>query len=177
MKRINFLVVLILITLLISSCKSSQASDLKFYVISREILQNTITDADIVKKAKNEGRLAFDGEDIMGYHWKTHTVMLNSNAITSIGKVTAESGGSALFKVDDSYAFVLVLNNKLVYTGGFTNGIKNPDVPLQPSIKDKTNTSFSIQFDSKYTNENDKRQNKALYNYLESLGLLSAKTN
>ncbi len=177
-KRLISYFSLIVIVFTLSACTgTNQASDLKFYVVNRSLLNDGMSDSQVIKTAKAEGRLVFDGEDIYGYNWQNHLITLSKDSVFSIGTTTKESGGSAIFKVDDSYAFVLVLKNKLIYTGGFVSGTKNPNVPLQPYIKDESKYSFSIKFDSKYADFEDNRQNSALYDFLKHQGLLSSKTN
>lgn len=176
MKKFAAFILILIILTSFSSCASLGAQDLKFYVISGKLLNESMSDSEIIKTAKSEGRLAFDGNDIVGYNWQTHTVMLREEAVTSVGTVTEQSGGSAIFKTDDTHAFVLVLGNTLIYTGGFKSGTKNPNVPLEPHIEDKTRYSFSIEFDSKYATGKDNRSNAKLYSFLESSGMLSSKT-
>ena len=170
-------IILILIILLTTGCNKTDVSDLEFYVISREHLTQDLSDNQIVSSAQKNGRLAFNGSDIEGYNWETHTVTLKDNSVTSHGAVTAESGGSAIFKVDDTFAFVILINNKLVYCGGFIQGSKNPSIPLQPYIEDVESTVFKIGFDSKYSSDKDSRSNNQLYSFLNKTGLLSSKIN
>lgn len=174
-KKFCYTLIAILLLSLICGCTSNTPDSLKFYVLSREYINEGMSDNKIVSTAKEHGRFVFDGSDISGYNWQSHTITLNEDSVPTIGTVTAEKGGSALFKVDDSYAFVLVLKNELVYVGGFNNGTKSPDIPLQPYIKDETRYSFSIQFDSKYSSTSDNRANTKLYNFLEYQGLLTTK--
>ena len=177
MKRLIIVSVIVSLLITLCSCAEATASDLKFYVLNRELLSDSMNSSEIIKTAKKEGRLAFDGEDIISYNWQNHTVNLTKDAVGSVSATTLQSGGSSIFKVDDSFAFVLIIGNKLIYTGGFTSGIKNPQIPLQPSIKDESRYSFSINFDSKYSEKKDNRQNKNLYNFLENQGLLTTKKN
>lgn len=174
----RFLTLISLALLILCSCKSTFSPDqLKIYVLPRDALSDSMTDSEKVDVAENEGRLAFDGNDIEGYNWQTHTVTLYDTSVSSLGVVTAESGGSSIFKTDDTYAFVLVIDNKLIYVGGFTQGSKNASTPLQPQITDADGTSFKLTFDSKYAEYADNRNNKTLYNFLNSCGKLSSKTN
>lgn len=175
MKKTALLIIIVLL-LSLTSCAKLTAEDMRFYVVDADALSTSMSDSEVIKTAKNQGRLVFDGNDIIGYNWKTHTIMLREEAVTSVGTVTEQSGGSALFKVDDTHAFVFVLGNTLIYTGGFEQGSKNPNVPMQPYIKDKTRYSFEIGFDSKYADGKDNRSNAKLYNFLESSGMLSSKT-
>ncbi len=177
MKKINILLIIIVILLLFSGCIKPDASNLKFYVISREFLTQDLSDNQVVAAVNKNGRLVFDGDDIKGYNWETHTVFLKENSVTSHGAVTNDTGGSAIFKVDDTFAFVITINNKLIYYGGFIQGTKNPAVPLQPYINDISSTEFKIEFDSKYASKTDSRNNNKFYSFLNKLGLLSAKIN
>lgn len=177
MKKPLILTFIFTLTLiLVCGCSSSEPDDLAFYVVKREYINESMSDSEIVSAVKSNGRQMFDGTDIRGYNWQKHIVMLDPNAIGSLGSVSAQSGGSAIFKTDDTYAFALLLGNKLIYAGGFENGYANPDVPLQPYIKDKSRTSFTIEFNEKYANSPDKRTNEKLYNFLKDCGMLSSKT-
>lgn len=175
MKKYIFPIIVLLIISL-SGCGKSEKSDFKIYVVSRDFLTQDLSDAEIISTAKKNGRLAFDGNDIEGYNWETHTLTFKDNSVKSLGAVTKESGGSAIFKVDDTYAFVFSLNDKLIYNGGFAQGSKNPDIPLQPYISDKDTTSVKILFNSKYASGDDCRLSNKLYSFLNDCGLLSAKT-
>ncbi len=175
MKKI--LTIFVILILLVSCSKTASPEDMQFYVLNRNLLTSDITDSETVKLAKNSGRLVFDGNDIEGYNWQTHTVNLYESSVTSVGVVTAESGGSAIFKTSDKYAFVLIIGDDLVYTGGFTSGTSTPDVPLQPSISDNGQYSFKILFDAKYASYSDNRDNIKLYNFLNYCGKLSSKTD
>lgn len=175
---IKKLLPIFLILVLLSGCSGEASPEqLGFYVISRSSLSDSMADSEIVSLAKESGRLVFDGSDIEGYNWQTHTVTLYETSVPSRGVVTNESGGSAIFKTDDTQAFILTVNDTLIYVGGFTAGSKTPDIPLQPSISDNGNYSFKILFDAKYSTGSDNRNNKALYNFLKSCGKLSSKTN
>lgn len=176
MKKFTALLLTAIMLLTLCSCRALGAEDLKFYVISSEVISESMSDSEIIKAAEKDGRLAFDGNDITGYNWQTHTVMLREEAVTSVANVTEQSGGSAIFKTDDTHAFVLVLGNTLIYVGGFESGSKNPNVPLEPHIEDKTRYSFSISFNSKYATSKDPRSNAKLYSFLEASGMLSSKT-
>ena len=175
MKKHLFPIIAIVIIVL-CGCNKTDKSDFKIYVVSRDVLTRDLSDSQIVSTAKQNGRLAFDGNDIEGYNWETHTIIFKSNSVTSLGAITKESGGSAIFKVDDTFAFVFTLNDKLIYHGGFVQGSKNPDIPLQPYIADKSVTSVKILFDSKYATNDDNRSNNRLYSFLNNCGLLSSKT-
>ena len=163
--------------LLLTSCSDNKITDLRFYVIERSKISNSMSDGEIVKASKNNGRLVFDGDDIDGYNWQNHTVRIKESSITSLGALTEEKGGSAIFKVDDTYAFVITIKDKLVYYGGFEHGTKNPSVPLQPYIQDIDRFSFKILFDSKYPDAGDSRSNESFYSFLNEFGLLSSKSN
>lgn len=176
MKKITVLL-LLTVVILLTGCSKKDKSDLKFYVIERNFLTQDLSDNQIVSTTKNNGRLAFDGNDIEGYNWETHTVTLKNNSVTSHGAVTDETGGSAIFKVNDTYAFVIIIRNKLVYYGGFIQGSKNPSTPLQPFIEDKRLTSFKIDYNSKYAVNGDHRASNQLYSFLNKNGLLSSKIN
>ena len=176
MKKLTLSAMLIFLMLTAVSCSKTEKSDLKFYVISRDMLSDSMSDSETVAAAVSDGRLAFDGDDIEGYNWQTHTVMLKEESVPSLGIISAESGGSAVFKTDDTYAFVLALNSELIYVGGFSNGIKNPAVPLQPSIEDNGRYSFKITYNAKYATSADPRSNVKLYNFLNGNGMLSSKS-
>ena len=175
MKRLTFLLIpIILITL--AGCSKNKKSDLEFYIIERTHLSASYSDEEIVAITKEKGRLAYTGEDIEGYNWQTHTVILKENSISSLGAYNDENGGSAIFKTDDTYAFVLILDNSLIYYGGFEYGSKNPALPLQPYIQDSNDRTFKILFDEKYSEgKKDNRSNKSLYSFLQDNALLSSK--
>lgn len=164
------------VIILLSACSSVKKSDLKMYVVKRSALPASLTGAQVVSAVEKEGRLAFDGDDIEGYNWQTHYVTLKPSAVPSLGRVTAESGGSAIFKVSDEYALVMTVGKRLVYVAGFKNGVKNPDVPLQPSVEDVDGTSFKITFDPRYATGEDPRSSSFLYSFLQDHGMLSAIT-
>ncbi len=175
MKKFIFpIIVILLITL--GGCTKTDKTDFKMYVVSRQFLTQDLSDVQIIAAAQKNGRLAFDGNDIDGYNWETHTLTFKNNSVTSLGAVTKESGGSAIFKTDDTFAFVFTLNNKLIYYGGFLQGSKNPDIPLQPYIEDKNTTSVKILFNAKYATREDCRSNSQLYSFFNDCGLLSSKT-
>lgn len=175
---IKKIIPLFLILIMLCGCSSTAAPEnIKFYVVSRDLLSDSMTESELVSLAENDGRLVFDGNDISGYNWQTHTVTLYETSVPSRGVVTAESGGSAIFKTDDRQAFVLTVNGDLIYTGGFAAGSKTPEVPLQPSISDNGDYSFKILFDAKYSSGADSRNNTQFYNYLKACGKLSSKTN
>ncbi len=173
MRRILPMLAAVLIAL--CSCSAPQRQDLKIYVVSRAAVSGTMSDKEIVSAAKSAGRLAFDGDDIEGYNWQSHTVFIKEQSSPSVGIVTDESGGSAIFKTDDTYCFVMTLKNELVYFGGFSQGLKNTEIPLQPYITDAGRYSFTIEFDAKYAENGDCRGNKKLYGFLNKLGMLSSK--
>lgn len=175
MKKISLLFVGILIISLCGCSKISKSS-LEIYVIEQSEIGDSLSETQIVKLVKQSGRLAFNGEDINGYNWETHTVTMKKESVSSHGAVTTESGGSAIFKVDDSYAYAFVLNNSLIYIGGFMHGSKNPAIPLQPCISDIDDYSFKITFDNKYATSSDPRNDKTFYSFLSDFGLLSSGT-
>ena len=177
MKRILLIILSLILLLNFGACKKDDASLLKFYVVDRNEINQGMSNKEIVSTVKKEGRLVFDGTDLDGYNWEKHKVTLNENSVGSIGATNSENGGSAIFKVDDSYAFALILDNSLIYFGGFEVGAKTPDIPLQPYIKDESKYVFSIKYDSKYSIEKDNRSNKKLYNFLENQGLLITNVN
>ncbi len=174
MKRFSIIVFLTLI-IFTCACSKQSKSDLKLYVIPRNDLSDSMSDKEKVKAITSLGRLAFDGNDIEGYNWASHTITLYESSVTSYGNITKESGGSSIFKTDDSYAFALIIKDKLIYIGGFEHGSKNPDIPLQPSIRDNDKYSFKIVFDAKYSKNSDNRSNNTLYNFLNSNGMLISK--
>lgn len=165
-----------LLLVLLTGCSKADVTDLKVYVIERSKLTASLTASEAVAAAKTSGRFVFDGNDIDGYNWETHTVTLKKESVPSLGTLTSENGGSAIFKVDDTYAFVLTINDKLIYSGGFIQGSKNPSVPLQPYISDIDRYSFAIRFDSKYATAADNRSSATLYSFLNKFGLLSSNT-
>lgn len=175
-KKSVVLVVLTAVLIMICSCHKTQKNDLMFYVINRESIQSNMSNSEIVSTVKAKGRLAFNGNDIEAYNWQNHVVKLYEEAVPSLGNVTNESGGSSIFKTDDTYAFVLIIKDTLIYVGGFKQGIKNPNPPLQPSIHDNERYSFCIEFDKKYSEHEDNRSNSTLYSFLNKHGLLSTKS-
>ncbi len=172
MIRKFFCSIFLILLILLSGCTKSSVSDLKIYILNRSELSDTLTEREIVNLSKTKGRLAFDGNDIKGYNWETQTVTLKDSSVTSLGVVTVEDGGSAIFKVDDTFAFALIIKNSLIYVGGFKNGTQNPDVPLQPYIIDNNKNSFKIVYDTKYSLESDNRLNQKLYSFLNKHNLL-----
>lgn len=175
MKKLIFLLIPIIV-ITITGCSKNKKNDLKFYIIERDRLSTSYSDNEIIKAVKNEGRLAYTGDDIEGYNWQTHTVTLKQDSISSLGAYNEEKGGSAIFKTDDTYVFVLLLKDKLIYYGGFEYGTKNPTPPIQPYIQDLNEQTFKILFDSKYAEgQKDNRSHKSLYAFLQDNALLSSK--
>lgn len=169
--KLKLLVCTLLITLSLCSCKGSDINDLKIYVIPSTDISQALTDGEIVNAVKNSGRLVFEGSDIDGYNWENHTLTFNSDSIISHGKVTKESGGSRIFKVDDSYLFVIVIKNELVYYGGFEHGSKNPSIPVEPCISDVDDYTVKLTYNAKYATQNDKRSSELLYNFFDKYNL------
>lgn len=176
MKKLFTIILTFVIVVTLAACTKNDASDLKIYVIKRDTVEGLSDNIEILSALKTDGRLVFDGSDIQGYNWQTHTITFKETSVPSHGSVTEEDGGSAIFKTNDTYAFVIALKNSIIYTGGFKQGLKNPRAPLQPSISDDGRYSCCITYDSKYASGSDVRSNKKLYDFLSVCGLLSAKT-
>ena len=165
------------VMLILNSCSTgADKADIRFYVLKNDLINDQMTERQIVNAAKMSGRLAFDGNDIEGYYWADHCITLKRDAVKSRAEVTAESGGSALFKTTDEDYFVLTVKDEIIYWGGFEHGIANPQVPVQPSICDVDSYSFKITYNSKYATGNDPRSSKKMYACLDRLGILSSKS-
>ncbi len=160
MKKILFIAVAAML-LLCSGCKK-QAEDLKFYVVKQEAISADMATDVLIQTAKKEGRLAFTGADLEGWYWADHTLRLEQVNV----KGSAADGGSVLFQTEAGDVFLLMLGNRLLYSGTFDaqdEGI---------FIADAGERDFKIHFQNPYGDLKDPRGNQTLYEFLADQQLL-----
>ena len=104
-----------------------------------------MSEGDIAALAKKSGRLAISEQSIEGVDWENQKFRLTKAAVPSVGSNSATEGGSALLKTRDSDAFVLLVNGKYVYHGGFAMGISNPQAPADIILKDSGRYAFCAE--------------------------------
>jgi hypothetical protein len=122
----------------------------------------------LLAAAKKSGRIAFSGEDIQSWYWQEHKVQLKAVEVTG-GTV---NGGSALFKTDGEDLFILTLNGRVVFTGGFESTAPVPGIQREIYIKDGEGETFTIACTRVYEAGQDPRNDAALYEYLADMNLL-----
>lgn len=171
MKKILSFGLILCLLLGIFGCSGQKG--LEFYVVKGELLRGNESDRELLSLAKKQGRLAFTQEDLEGYLWAEHELRLKAQP--SLG--SAGQGGSRIFQAEAGDCFLLVLHGKLLYSGGFYSPEGSAQVQISPFIKDTSSQSFSISFSSKYSEEEDPRGNKKLYDYLADCQLLASKLN
>ena len=161
MKRFFAIMAALVLLLGLSACKA-QREDLMFYVLKEaDVPQNAGTDT-LLRAAKTKGRLVFTGEDVEGWLWAEHTVRLKSVNV----KGSAADGGSVLFQTKAKDVFLLVLGNRVLYTGSFE--AEKQGVYIQ----DAGDLDFKIGFQNAYGDLTDPRGSTALYDFLIEQQLL-----
>ena len=168
MKKTFFIMLCAL--LLCSGCARSQT--LSLYILSRDNITDSMSDSEIAAAARQNGRVALTGDDFAGVMWEEQRFQVKAQAVPSVGTTTAESGGSALLKTDGEGGFVWMVNDRVVYVGGFVQGVGTAGSQRVPFIKDSGRTSFTIQTDDRYGE--DIRFNKTLYRFFQNAGLLKS---
>lgn len=167
------MMIALLLTLLLSLCGCSGAESMQFYVIPEGVIRGGESDAQLLRLAKEEGRLAFTEEQIEGYLWTDHEIRLKERPILG----SASDGGSRIFRAESGDCFLLVLDSAVLYRGGFMPSSGDATVQDGPYITDTSFQSFRIAFSSKYSEGEDPRGDQQLYDYLVDHQLLSSKLN
>lgn len=167
-KRLIAILILIMSLLCLASCRSERA-DLKFYVLKKEDVAENMADSALLAAAKRDGRVAFTGEDLRGWYWPDHQVLLRDLSVYG----GAEEGGSKLFQAQAGDIFVLALGNRIIYSGGFASETETLGDTKEIYIEDGTADNFAVVCRNEYEAEQDPRNVDALYDYLADYDLLS----
>lgn len=167
-KRLIAILILIMLLACLASCRSARA-DLKFYVLKKADVAENMADSALLAAAKRDGRVAFTGEDLRGWYWPDHQVLLRDLSVYG----GAEEGGSKLFQAQAGDIFVLVLGNRILYSGGFASEEETLGDTKEIYIEDGTADNFAVVCRNEYEAEQDPRNVTALYNYLAEYDLLS----
>lgn len=146
---------------------------LALYILPRELITAQMSDGDILKMARQNGRLALDENSIAGVDWEGQRFRLTAAAVPAVGTVSKESGGSALLKTTDKDIFVLEVGGKLIYWGGFLMGTANPAAEQSLLLVDEGRYTFSLRHSERYQGA-DQRFNSTLYNFLQKNKLLKS---
>lgn len=166
----RLIAVLMLITMLIclASCRAAR-SDLKFYVLKKADVAENMADSALLAAAKSRGRVAFTGEDLRGWYWPDHQVLLRDLSVRG----GAQEGGSQIFQAEAGDLFILALGNRIIYVGGFSAAEDTLGETKEIYIEDGTADNFAVACRNEYDAEQDPRNVDALYNYLAEYDLLS----
>ena len=167
-KRILALLLAVLLLLGLCAC-SVKREDLKFYVVRGADVTDSMVDTTLLRVAKEKGRLVFTGEDIRGWYWADHQVLLRDLAV----KGGQTDGGSALFQAEAEDVFLCVLGNEVVYVGGFSAAGDNVSLPREIYIEDGASDNFAIRCRHTHDAEEDPRNVQKLYDYLARYDLLT----
>lgn len=146
--------------LVFSGCKA-KSEDLTFYVLKKADFNADMTESAMLSAAKEKGRVAFTGAELEGWLWSDHIVRLKN---VNVKNSTVD--GSVLFQTASGDAFVLVLGEQLLYSGGFSEN--NAGV----YIRDVGEKDFELCFSDPFGDLADPRGNTALYNFLIDRQLL-----
>lgn len=166
-KRIVALLLACLLLLGLCACQPAR-KDLKFYVVRGADVTDSMVNSTLLRVAKEKGRLAFTGEDIRGWYWKDHQVLLRDLAV----KGGATDGGSALFQAKAEDLFLCVMGNEVLYVGGFSAAGDGVALLRDIYITDGEADNFAIACRTEYAAEKDPRNVEKLYNYLAQYDLL-----
>ncbi len=161
-------VCLLLAALALLLCGCSKNDTLYLYVLPQREVSADMSDAEIASLARRIGRLALEGEDLVGVQWDTQRFEIAGDL--PAGAASSESGGSALLKTTDGDLFVWILGGRPVYVGGFARGGSNAATPRVPYIVDDGRRIFRVETDDRYGR--DLRFDTKLYRYFEKRGLL-----
>ncbi len=167
-KRIIALLLAGLLLLGLCSCRAKR-EDLKFYVVRGADVTDSMVDTTLLRVAKEKGRLAFTGEDIRGWYWADHQVLLRDLAV----KGGQTDGGSALFQAEAEDVFVCALGNEVLYVGGFSPAGDGVALPREIYITDGSADNFAICCRNAYEAAEDPRNVQKLYDYLAQYDLLT----
>lgn len=158
MKRILAVFLAALLLLSLAGCKA-EPEDLVFYVLKKEEVPSV--ESALLSAAKERGRAAFTGADLEGWLWSAQRVRLKNVNV----KNTA-ADGSALFQTASTDVFVLVLGNKVLYSGGFQES------GAGVYLRDAGERDFQLLFSDPFGDQADPRGNTALYDFLVDQQLL-----
>ncbi len=158
MKKILAVLLAALLLLSLVGCRA-KAEDLVFYVLKNEDVP--AAKSALLSAAKEKGRAVFTGEDLEGWLWSDQRVRLKNVNV----KNTAVDG-SALFQTASTDVFVLVLGNKVLYSGGFQKNAAGV------SIRDAGTRDFEFCFTDPFGDQTDPRGNAELYEFLVDQQLL-----
>ena len=122
-----------------------------------------------------EDKPVLTDKDILKYDWTNHEIEVTKEYVSSNG-ISADdwskrvvSGGSAILKSDYKGSFVIVVNGKRVYSGGFPLYMESSQSPSEIGIRDIANYKIRIWNSKAYS---DVRNNKDIYNVFKSKGKL-----
>ena len=167
-KRLTAIILLIAMLLCLASCSSGRA-DLKFYVLKKEYVAENMADFSLLAAAKRDGRVAFTGEDLRGWYWPDHQVLLRELSVYG----GAQKGGSKLFQAEPGDVFILVLGNRIIYSGGFASAEETLGDTKEIYIEDGAADNFAVVCRNEYEAKDDPRNVDILYDYLADYNLLS----
>ena len=167
-KRLIAVLILIMMLVCLAACKSGRA-DLKFYVLKNADVAENMSDPALLAAAKSKGRVAFTGEDIRGWYWADHQVLLRELSVYG----GTQNGGSRLFQAEAEDVFILALGNRIIYSGGFESAVEPLGDAKEIYIVDGEKDNFAIACRGDYDAAEDPRNVTALYNYLAEYNLLS----
>lgn len=167
-KRLIAILILMVMLACLASCRSGR-TDLKFYVLKKADVAENMADSALLAAAKRDGRVAFTGEDLRGWYWPDHQVLLRDLSVYG----GAQDGGSRLFQAEAGDIFILVLGNRVIYSGGFASETETLGDTKEIYIEDGTADNFAVVCRNEYEAEQDPRNVTALYNYLAEHDLLS----
>ena len=169
MKKWIAVALILLLACGLAGCKA-QKDDLKFYVLKKADVTDSMVDSALLQAAKEKGRIAFTAEDIKGWYWQEQKVYLQDVSVLGGQK----DGGSALFQAEAEDVFLLVLGNRVLYSGGFQAAGSTVSPLREIYIKDGEEDSFSIACRKEYEAAEDPRNQTVLYNYLAEQQLLAS---
>ncbi len=172
MKKIIAIWMIALLLLGCTACRR-QRDDLKFYVVRGSEVAAGGGESGLLSQARRNGRIAFTGADIKGWDWAHHQVELKGVAVR--GGET--DGGSRLFQATAEDLFLLVLGNRVIYSGGFAKGSATV-ADLQPLyIEDGEGDTFYLRLNGKFQEGADPRADETLYKYLTAQQMLVSAVN
>lgn len=167
MKKIAIFLLAVVMIISLAGCKKTK-EDLKFYVVDGNLVSEGMADDVLLNVARQEGRVAFTGEDLSGWHWEAHRVQLKDVAVLG----GARDGGSRLFQAEADDCFILTLGDRLVYAGSFAPASGSVRAVRNPYIQDGEEDTFYLLCDRKFEEGKDPRINETLYTYLADQQLL-----
>ena len=167
MKKIWCFALVMVLLFTMTGCKKTK-EDLKFYVVSGDAVSAGMADDVVLHTARQEGRVAFTGDDIAGWLWEEHRVQLAEVSVLGGSK----DGGSRLFQAEAEDCFVLAIGDRVIYAGSFAPSSGSVRAVRNPYIQDGKDDTFYLLCDQKYAEGEDPRVNSYLYDYLADQQLL-----